>query len=154
MNCKKEYHEPKDGFYQQSWVVNHPGPEVNFTRIVEYKHMPNQPQNIAENPGTVIFKEYSTNTGDPYYPVPNERNRKLYKKYQNLANEEKNVIFVGRLASYKYFNMDEVCNLFTSKPMKVSNICVFILEQRQYGVQMYFNFEIAACFPSPRRRVE
>ena len=55
----------------------------------------------------MIFREYSTDIGDPYYPVPNNRNRALYKKYQNLALQEPNVIFVGRLASYKYFNMDE-----------------------------------------------
>ena len=70
--------------------------------------MPNQPKEVFQNPGTVIYREYSTNEGDPYYPVPNERNRALYKKYQDLALKEPNVIFVGRLASYKYFNMDEV----------------------------------------------
>ena len=58
--------------------------------------------------GTVIYREYSTDEGDPYYPVPNERNRALYRKYQDLALKEPNVMFVGRLASYKYFNMDEV----------------------------------------------
>ena len=89
-------------------MVNYPGPEVQWTRIAEYKHMPNQPKGVFQNPGTVIYREYSTNKGDPYYPVPNERNRALYKKYQDLALKEPNVIFVGRLASYKYFNMDEV----------------------------------------------
>ena len=63
---------------------------------------------IKNSKGTVIYREYSTDVGDPYYPVPNDRNRALYNKYQRLASSESNVIFVGRLASYKYFNMDEV----------------------------------------------
>eukprot|EP00093_Oithona_nana_P004529 04529.XXX_181530_181853_1 [CDS] Oithona nana genome sequencing. len=88
-------------------MVNYPSQEFNFTRIAEYKHMPNQPKGVKESKGTVIYREYSTNTGDPYYPVPNERNRALYKNYQELALKEPDVIFVGRLASYKYFNMDE-----------------------------------------------
>ena len=57
--------------------------------------------------GTVIYREYSTDEGDPYYPVPNPRNQELYKKYQKLSLLEENVVFVGRLASYKYFNMDQ-----------------------------------------------
>ena len=62
---------------------------------------------VQQSKGTVIYREYSTDIGDPYYPVPNDRNQALYKKYQKLALQEPNVIFVGRLASYKYFNMDE-----------------------------------------------
>ena len=103
-----EYLEPSSGFFQPAWMVNYPGPEVKWTRIAEYKHMPNQPQDSLSHKGTVIYREYSTDEGDPYYPVPNERNRALYQKYQRLAAQEANVIFVGRLASYKYFNMDEV----------------------------------------------
>ena len=110
MHCalQTEYHETPSGFYQPAWMVNYPGQEVPWTRIAEYKHMPNQPEDILETKGTVIYREYSTDNGDPYYPVPNDRNRALYKKYQNLSLNEPNVIFVGRLASYKYFNMDEV----------------------------------------------
>ena len=52
-------------------------------------------------------QEYSTDVGDPYYPVPNPRNQELYAKYQALAEKEEGVTFVGRLASYKYFNMDQ-----------------------------------------------
>ena len=91
--------------FQPNVVVNYPqGPE-SFTRIVEYKHLYNQVAN-----GTTIVKEFSSGTGDPYYPVPNERNRQLYSKYAELAETEEkknNVYFVGRLASYKYFNMDQ-----------------------------------------------
>ena len=94
-----------------------------WTRISEYKHAPNQPQGVEKLPGTIIyrvkeekviksmkhsiFQEYSSDVGDPYYPVPNPRNQELYSKYQKLATEEKGVTFVGRLASYKYFNMDQ-----------------------------------------------
>ena len=55
----------------------------------------------------MILQEYSTDVGDPYYPVPNPRNQELYAKYQRLAEQEEGVTFVGRLASYKYFNMDQ-----------------------------------------------
>uniref|UniRef100_A0A7S2TQE0 UDP-galactopyranose mutase C-terminal domain-containing protein n=1 Tax=Lotharella oceanica TaxID=641309 RepID=A0A7S2TQE0_9EUKA len=90
------------GFYQPNSVVNYPGKEVDFTRIVEYKHFLNQ-----QTPHTVIVKETTTDKGDPYYPVLNDRNMNLFKKYKELADKEKNVHFVGRLANYKYFNMDQ-----------------------------------------------
>jgi len=95
---------PNSGYFQTASVVNYPGGEVDFTRIVEYKHFLYQQSNY-----TVLVKEYSTDKGDPYYPVPNDKNHALYKKYQELATKEeksKDVHFVGRLASYKYFNMD------------------------------------------------
>ena len=57
--------------------------------------------------GTRIAKEYSSAEGDPYYPVPNPENRALYERYRALAEKESDVCFVGRLASYKYFNMDQ-----------------------------------------------
>ena len=69
--------------------------------------MPNQPESALQSKGTVIYREYSTDHGEPYYPVPNPENQELYRKYQKLSTEEKNVQFVGRLASYKYFNMDQ-----------------------------------------------
>ena len=93
------------GYYQEASVVNYPGSEFNFTRIVEYKHFLNQ-----RSPHTVIVKEFSTDKGDPYYPVPNQRNRDLYSRYKELARQEEQengVYFVGRLANYKYFNMDQ-----------------------------------------------
>ena len=90
-------------------MVNYPGKDVDYTRIAEYKHWPIQDdfESVKKSSWTHIVKEYSTDSGDPYYPVPNEVNQNLYKKYQELAEKEENVIFVGRLASYKYFNMDE-----------------------------------------------
>ena len=81
-----------------------------FTRVVEYKHTPNQPTAVSEGSvvGSLIAREYSSAEGEPYYPVPNPANRDLYEKYAALAAVEDGVAFVGRLASYKYFNMDQV----------------------------------------------
>jgi UDP-galactopyranose mutase len=87
--------------------LNYPGEEVDYTRVVEYKHKPNQPKDVHRRKGTVIFKEYSCDEGEPYYPVPNPENRSLYGKYKEMAARESKVCFVGRLASYKYFNMDQ-----------------------------------------------
>jgi UDP-galactopyranose mutase len=91
-------------YYQPNSVVNYPSIEVPFTRIVEYKHFLNQ-----KSKDTVIVSEKTNNIGEPFYPVPNKKNLELYEKYKILAkNEEnKNVFFVGRLANYTYFNMDE-----------------------------------------------
>lgn len=92
-------------YYQPTSVVNYPEVNVPFTRIVEYKHFLNQ-----QSKDTVIVVETSSDKGDPYYPVPNSRNIGLYSQYKELAEkeEEKNrVYFVGRLANYKYFNMDQ-----------------------------------------------
>jgi len=89
-------------FYQQNSVVNYPEGSVPFTRIVEYKHFLNQ-----KSPHTTIVKEFAQNSGEPYYPVPNRKNLTLYEKYKKLAENEKNTYFVGRLANYKYFNMDQ-----------------------------------------------
>ena len=63
-------------------MVNYPEADVDWTRISEYKHSPNQPAGVKDHPGTVVYREYSTDEGDPYYPVPNKRNRDLYAKYQ------------------------------------------------------------------------
>eukprot|EP00747_Dinoflagellata_sp_TGD_P027744 gnl/TRDRNA2_/TRDRNA2_132796_c0_seq1.p1 gnl/TRDRNA2_/TRDRNA2_132796_c0~~gnl/TRDRNA2_/TRDRNA2_132796_c0_seq1.p1 ORF type:complete len:482 (-),score=72.76 gnl/TRDRNA2_/TRDRNA2_132796_c0_seq1:53-1444(-) len=101
--------EPEGGFFQEAMVVNHPSPDTPFTRIVEYKHTPNQPEAVkrGEVKGTLIAKEFSSAEGEPYYPVPNPANTELYEKYRALAEKEEGVCFVGRLASYKYFNMDQ-----------------------------------------------
>lgn len=108
----EEYHEPDGGYYQEALQMNYcemngPDGPAEYTRIVEYKHKPNQPAGVAERPGTVIYKEYSCDDGEPYYPVPNPDNRALYEKYREMAEAEEGVCFIGRLASYKYFNMDQ-----------------------------------------------
>lgn len=92
-------------YYQPNSVVNYPRKDVDFTRIVEFKHFLNQ-----QSPHTIIVKEYTTDTGEPYYPVLNDKNLELYEKYKVLADEESkkyNIHFIGRLANYKYFNMDQ-----------------------------------------------
>jgi len=105
--------EPKcqdnEGYFQEAMVVNYPSPDVKFTRIVEYKHVPNQTEAVKEGKvkGSIIAREYSSAEGEPYYPVPNPENQALYEKYRALAEKEEGVCFVGRLASYKYFNMDQ-----------------------------------------------
>ncbi len=76
-------------------------------RIAEYKHMPTQPENALLSKGTIIFREYSTDVGEPCYPVPNPANEELHQKYQKLSLQEKNVLFLGTLASYKYLDMDQ-----------------------------------------------
>lgn len=88
--------------YQENSVVNYPGMEVGFTRIIEYKHFGNQ-----QTEKTTIVREYTTDDGEPYYPVPNARNRKIYQRYKEEADRLKDIYFVGRLANYKYFNMDQ-----------------------------------------------
>lgn len=102
INFVKEDYKNIGGYYQPNSVVNYPGTDVDFTRIVEYKHFLNQ-----KSPHTTIVKEYSTDEGEPYYPVLNEKNLAIYEKYRKLAEAEKNVHFIGRLANYKYFNMDQ-----------------------------------------------
>jgi len=94
-------------YFQQNSVINYPN-EENFTRIVEYKYFTGQ-----KHPKTTISKEFSVDyepeINEPYYPVPNPKNGEIFSKYQKDAQDlEKNgVYFVGRLANYKYFNMDE-----------------------------------------------
>ena len=90
-------------YYQQNSVVNYADMEIPFTRCVEYKHFLDQ-----NSEHTVIVKEESTDTGEPYYPELNYKNKNLYNKYRKLALKEKqNIHFIGRLANYKYFNMDQ-----------------------------------------------
>ena len=96
-------HKMNTDFYQPYSVVNYPSSDTPYTRCVEYKHFLNQ-----KSEHTVYIKETTTDTGEPYYPVINDRNKELYKRYQKLAEKEgKNIHFIGRLASYKYFNMDQ-----------------------------------------------
>lgn len=89
-------------FYQENSVINYPGRDVDFTRIIEYKHFGNQ-----ESEKTTVVREYTTDQGEPYYPVPNARNQEIYELYRHEATTVPDVYFVGRLANYKYFNMDQ-----------------------------------------------
>ncbi|CAM3222640.1 UDP-galactopyranose mutase [Sphingomonas antarctica] len=89
--------------HQSVATVNYPGEDVLFTRITEYKHLTGQ-----DHPKTSITREYPCAEGDPYYPIPRPANAELYKRYQALADAEQSVTFVGRLATYRYYNMDQV----------------------------------------------
>ena len=88
-------------YYQTSSIVNYPELNVPYTRIVEYKHFLNQ-----QSKDTVIVKEITNDIGEPYYPVPNKKNLDLYEKYKSFTLQENKIHFLGRLANYKYFNMD------------------------------------------------
>ena len=83
-------------------TVNYPQTEA-YTRVSEYKHMTGQ-----VHPKTAITYEYPSAVGDPYYPIPRPENAELYKRYEALALAARNVWFVGRLATYRYYNMDQV----------------------------------------------
>lgn len=97
--------------YQGNAVVNYTEREVPYTRIIEHKHFEMFGQEVYNCPKTVISKEYSTEwrSGmEPYYPVNDKRNNELADKYREKAQNEKDVIFGGRLAEYKYYDMDKV----------------------------------------------
>ena len=87
--------------FQVAPVVNYPN-DYQYTRITEFKYLTGQ-----EHAKTSIVYEFSKGDGDPYYPIPRPENAQLYKQYQALAEEQQNVWFVGRLATYKYYNMDQ-----------------------------------------------
>lgn len=105
--------------YQGNAVVNYTDAEVTYTRIIEHKHFETFGPNVDKNPKTVISREYSTEWApgmESYYPVNDSRNNELYARYKALADKEENVIFGGRLAEYKYYDMapivDKVLNMF------------------------------------------
>ena len=87
--------------YQRVGTVNYPNDQL-FTRITEFRHVTGQAHS-----GTSIVREFPTSEGDPYYPIPRPENDALFKRYEALALAEHDVTFVGRLASYRYYNMDQ-----------------------------------------------
>ena len=97
--------------YQGNAVVNYTEREIPYTRIIEHKHFESFGADVDKNPKTVISREYSTEWHlgmEPYYPVNDEKNNTLYHQYVELAHSEKNVLFGGRLAEYKYYDMAPV----------------------------------------------
>ncbi|MFM7349175.1 MAG: UDP-galactopyranose mutase [Erythrobacter sp.] len=84
-------------------VVNYPDYAVPYTRITEYKHLTGQ-----RAPVTSITREFPADKGDPYYPIPNDEAQAMYKRYDALARAQQGVTFVGRLATYRYYNMDQI----------------------------------------------
>jgi len=102
LNFKYITYEIED--YQPAAVINYPSLEYPYTRKIDYKKFYN-----IKSKYSVIAEEFSTNTGEEYYPIPTAKNREIYALYQQEAKklENENIYFVGRLAEYKYFNMDE-----------------------------------------------
>ncbi|MDR1091347.1 MAG: UDP-galactopyranose mutase [Prevotella sp.] len=101
--------------YQGNAVVNYTEREIPYTRIIEHKHF-----EFGTQPQTVISREYSsewTAGSEPFYPVNDEKNDRLYQQYKSLADQESHVIFGGRLAEYKYYDMDKV----VEKALEMSN---------------------------------
>lgn len=90
------------GWHQPVGVVNYPQTH-DYTRVTEYKHLTGQ-----EHAKTALTYEYPSAEGDPYYPIPKAENQELFKKYERLALATPDVWFVGRLATYRYYNMDQI----------------------------------------------
>jgi UDP-galactopyranose mutase len=89
--------------FQDVAVVNYPDEAVPYTRITEYKYLTGQ-----DAATTSITYEFPSAEGDPYYPIPRPENQDLFREYDKLGAQEENVLFVGRLATYRYYNMDQV----------------------------------------------
>lgn len=105
-------------FWQPAMQVNYPSEEVDYTRIVEIKHATGQ-----KIDATSIVREFPADfeeTGEPYYPVPMEESKELYRAYAELAEQEKGVTFLGRLGAYRYYNMDQVVAMAL---MQADKIC-------------------------------
>ncbi len=97
-------HETRDAQqFQPVAVVNYPDEAVPHTRITEYKHLTGQ-----QHAKTSVTYEFPSAEGDPYYPIPRPENQALFKRYEALADAQDDVTFVGRLATYRYYNMDQV----------------------------------------------
>ena len=94
--------------WQGNAVVNYTSSEVQYTRIIEHKHFEVFSNEVYNNPRTVISKEFSTEWKDgmePFYPINDKKNQEIYGKYKALAKQDRNIIFGGRLAEYKYYDM-------------------------------------------------
>ncbi|MDE5636247.1 MAG: UDP-galactopyranose mutase [Muribaculaceae bacterium] len=106
--------------YQGNAVVNYTSADIPFTRIIEHKHFETFGQAVYDNPVTIISREYSTEWKpgmEPYYPVNDDRNTGVYEQYRQLAENEKGVIFGGRLARYRYYDMAPVIAEALDYPM-------------------------------------
>ncbi len=98
-----EHRTLEQELFQPVGTVNYPAEEVPYTRISEYKHLTGQ-----SHPCTSVTYEFPSAEGDPYYPIPRAENQALYKRYEALADATTDVWFVGRLATYRYYNMDQI----------------------------------------------
>jgi UDP-galactopyranose mutase len=94
---------PDGGLVQEVGTINEPSADVEYTRTTEFRHLTGQ-----KHSSSTFIVEYPRSEGDPYYPIPTDETRALYKRYEALAVAEDDVTFVGRLARYQYLNMDQV----------------------------------------------
>lgn len=101
--------------FQETGTINYPN-DYAFTRITEFKHLTGQ-----KHHKTSLVYEFPTAEGDPYYPIPKSENQAIYQKYNNLASKMKSTHFVGRLATYKYYNMDQVVAQALTVFKKITN---------------------------------
>ena len=115
-------------FFQSTGTINFPN-EHPYTRITEFKYLTGQ-----KHHKTSIVYEYPQAEGDPYYPIPRPENAEIYKKYQGLANAMTNTYFTGRLATYKYYNMDQVVAQSLSLFEKITQ---FHSERRVNGEKVF-----------------
>lgn len=115
--------------YQSTGTVNYPN-DYGFTRITEFKYLSGQ-----QHKKTSIVYEFPKAEGDPYYPIPKPDNTALYEKYQKLAVKLKYTYFVGRLATYKYYNMDQVVAqaLSTFKKIQTEEALIIVTENTENG---------------------
>jgi UDP-galactopyranose mutase len=94
---------PDGGLVQETGTLNEPSSDVPYTRTTEFRHLTGQ-----RHRSSTLCVEYPRSAGDPYYPIPSEETKALYKRYEDRARREPGVTFVGRLARYQYLNMDQV----------------------------------------------
>ena len=106
---EEELHECSN--YQGNAVVNYTSRDVPYTRVIEHKHFEYFGNDVEKIPVTVISKEYSTEWRqgmEPYYPINDEKNDRLYSQYRELADMEPDTVFIGRLAEYRYYDMHHI----------------------------------------------
>ncbi|RYD27539.1 MAG: hypothetical protein EOP87_21045, partial [Verrucomicrobiaceae bacterium] len=107
----------KPGFWQPAMQVNYPEADAPFTRIVEIKHATGQ-----QTDATTIVREYPkdwTPDDEPFYPIPAQEAREAYQRYATLASAEPTTSFIGRLATYRYYNMDQVTGMALAEADKL-----------------------------------
>jgi len=136
--CLEFKHETlNQPLYQPVAVVNYPN-DYAFTRVTEFKHLTGQ-----EHAKTSIVYEFPQAEGDPYYPIPRSENTEIYRKYQELSDQAEGVHFVGRLATYRYYNMDQVVAQALTVYARICGV------NRSEATEMRFEPNITAMsFPS------
>ena len=126
-----------ESIHQPVAVINYPN-EHPYTRSTEFKHLTGQ-----DHPKTTLVYEYPCSEGDPYYPIPRQENGEIYKKYKQLAESASHVYFAGRLATYKYYNMDQVAAQALTLYSKLTG------QKRNEATAAYVNSRYSIEMPCP-----